>query len=229
MKLKTYGWALEGLAALVIFVGLIIMLTQKEDLSALVIQAVGLGILFFTIMRIKPIVSSRNEKDFVIIMVLELVLTIVVGIIMLFFSTTVEGSKIISFSRLTGVVLYTRGIVHFYTTAKRYELHDIVAFIVHVLFISFGFLFLFNALEANYVVWVIYALSFLLVAFFSYRSYNGYSQFRTQKENELKMQDYVEKDKKKEKVIEDPKNINDEINPKIIDEKDEERPHVDVN
>lgn len=229
MKLKAYNWVLEGLGALVILVGVIIMIIQgMEEVSKLVVQVVGLGVLFFTLMRIKPILESRNEKDYIIIMVLEFIITLVIAFVMLLMADKVsQEDKFINFSRLTGTVLYLRGIIHFYTTSKRYELHDLVAFFVNVLFISFGFLFLFNALKANYIVWVIYVLSFLLVGFFTYRSYNGYRNFRLQKENALKMQNYLEK--QKEEVIDDPKRIEDEIHPEVIEEPKEERPSINVN
>lgn len=227
MKLKNYSWVLEGITAIILLAAVVVMFIRQDELNALVIQLIGIGVLFFTVMRIKPILASRNEKDFVIIMVLEFVLSLVVGFVMLFLAQKVLTSDIYSFSRLTGVVIYTRGIVHFYTTTKRYELNDMVSFIANILLISFGFLFLFNTLKETYVVWIIYALSFLLIGYFSYRSFNGYSRFRLQKMNELKLQNYSEK--KKQPKVEDPKQIEEKINPKVYNEPEEERPTVDVN
>jgi hypothetical protein len=228
MKLKSYNWALEGLAALILLAGFVVMFMYREDLPNLIIQLIGLGVLFFTIMRIKPILASRNEKDYVIIMVLEFLVALFAGIMMLFFVETVNTSEIVSFARLTGAVFYVRGIVHFYTTAKRYELHDMVSFVVHIVFLSLGFLFLINNSDLlSRFVWVIYFLTLVLSGYFGYRSFNGYKNFRLQKENNLKMQDYLsgEKNKKKEPVIEDPKQV--EIDK--IEEPKEDRPHVDVN
>lgn len=230
MKLKAYNWVLEGLAALVILVGVVTMLiVGQETMGLMVIRVVGLGVLFFTLMRVKPILASRDDKDYLIIMLLELLVTLVVGAVLLFMAEKIESNeKWLTFSQLTGIVFYIRGIIHFYTTSKRYELHDLVGFFVNVLLISFGFLFLFNTLEVNTIVWIIYGLSFVLTGYLAYRSWNGYGRFRLEKENKLKLQDFVEKDKKKEKVVEDPKSIDDEINPVIIDEPKDDRPHIDV-
>lgn len=233
MKFKDYSWALEGVAALVLLIGFVTMLiTGTENLSNIVVQVIGLGILFFTLIRIRPILASRNDKDYIIIMLLEILIDITAGIMMLGFSDFVLSDKFFTFSRLTGAVFYIRGICHFYTTAKRYELHDLISFVVHILFISFGFLFLaLGKLEAKDIVYAIYALTILLIGYFSYRSYKGYGHFRIQKGNKLKMTDYLEKDKPKEKedVLEDPKSIEDQINPKKIDEPEKERPSVDIN
>jgi len=241
LKLKDYNWVLDGLAALVLLVGFVTMfIVGNETISELVIRVVGLAILFFTAMRIKPIIAFRNEKDYLLIMFTEMLINLIVGVIMLFFATFVATSDIFTFSRLTGIVLYIRGICHFYTTSKRYELHDIIGFIVHILFISFGFLFLFsNAIEDKFVV-AIYLLTILLSGYFGYRSFKGYRNFRVLKENQLKVNNYVDDKKHKEEVVEDPKHIEEKRNPKIIEEpqniqdpiiedKDEDRPSIDVN
>jgi hypothetical protein len=232
IKFKDYHWVLDGLAALLLIVAFIMMIINStEEIGKIIIQLTGVAVLFFTLMRIKPIISSRNNKDYVIVMFGEMLITLIVGAILLFSPNTVRESSIISFSRLIGIVLFMRGVAHFWTTSKRYELHDIISFIVHIMFISFGFLFLYsNNLKEQKIVIALIILSLLLSLFFGYRSYRGYNNYRTQKGNLLKMGDYLEKKEKEEKVIEDPKSIDEEINPKIIDEpNDENRPSIDVN
>jgi phosphoglycerol transferase MdoB-like AlkP superfamily enzyme len=232
IKFKDYHWVLDGLAALLLIVAFIMMIINStEEIGKIIIQLTGVAVLFFTLMRIKPIISSRNNKDYVIVMFGEMLITLIVGAILLFSPNTVRESSIISFSRLIGIVLFMRGVAHFWTTSKRYELHDIISFIVHIMFISFGFLFLYsNNLKEQRIVITLIILSLLLSLFFGYRSYRGYNNYRTQKGNLLKMGDYLEKKEKEEKVIEDPKSIDEEINPKIIDEpNDENRPSIDVN
>lgn len=228
MKLKAYRWALEGITALVLLVGTITMIiVGTEEISKLIVQVIGLGFLFFTLIRIRPIIASRNEKDYLIIMLIEILVSFVVGIMLLFFSDWVqENTKFFTFSQLTGIVFYIRGIVHFYTTSKRYELHDIFSFIVHILLLSFGFLFLFNTLEVEKIVYILYVLSFLLVGYFGYRTYTGYNRYRIEKTNQLKMQDYMEKKEEKSDTIEDPVSIDEQIQPKIIEEPEENRPEV---
>ncbi len=241
IKFKDYTWVLDGLAALLLLVAFIFMIINGADqVGTLVIQFTGLGILFFTLMRVKPIISSRNEKDYVLVMFVEILLDIAVGIMLLAASTYVESSDIFSFSRLLGLALFIRGVCHFWTTSKRYEMHDIISFIVHVVFMSFGFLFLYsNQLDQKNLAYGIIILSILLAVYFTYRSYNGYNHYRIQKGNSLKMGDYLEKDEKK--VIEDPKTIEEKINPKkieepkpVIEEKieepnDDNRPSIDIN
>ena len=232
IKFKDYHWVLDGLAALLLIVAFIMMIINStEEIGKIIIQLTGVAVLFFTLMRIKPIISSRNNKDYVIVMFGEMLITLIVGAILLFSPNTVRESSIISFSRLIGIVLFMRGVAHFWTTSKRYELHDIISFIVHIMFISFGFLFLYsNNLKEQRIVITLIILSLLLSLFFGYRSYRGYNNYRTQKGNLLKMGDYLEKKEKEEKVIEDPKSIDEEINPKIIDEpNDENRPSIDIN
>ena len=232
IKFKDYHWVLDGLAALLLIVAFIMMIINStEEIGKIIIQLTGVAVLFFTLMRIKPIISSRNNKDYVIVMFGEMLITLIVGAILLFSPNTVRESSIISFSRLIGIVLFMRGVAHFWTTSKRYELHDIISFIVHIMFISFGFLFLYsNNLKEQKIVIALIILSLLLSLFFGYRSYRGYNNYRTQKGNLMKLGDYLEKKEKEEKVIEDPKSIDEEINPKIIDEpNDENRPSIDVN
>lgn len=232
IKFKDYHWVLDGLAALLLIVAFIMMIINStEEIGKIIIQLTGVAVLFFTLMRIKPIISSRNNKDYVIVMFGEMLITLIVGAILLFSPNTVRESSIISFSRLIGIVLFMRGVAHFWTTSKRYELHDIISFIVHIMFISFGFLFLYsNNLKEQRIVITLIILSLLLSLFFGYRSYRGYNNYRTQKGNLLKMGDYLEKKEKEEKVIEDPKSIDEQINPKIIDEpNDENRPSIDIN
>lgn len=230
MKINVYRWALEGLAALVLLVGTITMIiTGVDEIQKFIVQVIGIGILFFTIIRIKPLIAARNEKDYLIIMLLEILVDLVVGSILLFGAEWVNGrsgEKFFTFSQFTGIVFYIRGIVHFYTTSKRYELHDLFSFIVNILMISFGFLFLFNTLELKTIVYILYVLSFILIGYFSYRTYNGYNRFRIEKTNRLKMQDYLEKEEKDPETIEDPVSIEEEIHPKIIEEPEEERPEV---
>ncbi|QVK18960.1 hypothetical protein KHQ81_04410 [Mycoplasmatota bacterium] len=231
IKLKDYNWVLEGLSSLVLLVAFILMIVHgTKEVGLLVIQFTGLGVLFFTLMRIKPILSSRDEKDYVLVMFVELLIAVIVGVILLFFPESAKDSKsIISFSRLIGLVLFVRGICHFWTTAKRYELHDIISFIMHIVFISFGFLYLYtNSLKQGKIVIALMILSILLSIYFGYRSYNGYNRYRIQKGNIQKMGDYL--GKKNEKVIEDPKTIEEKINPEIIDEPiDDNRPSADIN
>jgi len=230
IKFKDYNWVLEGLAALLLLVAFILMVLNIPEVEEIVIQLTGLGVLFFTLMRIKPILSSRNEKDYVIVMFSEIIIGIIVGILLLSVTDTIKTSDWISFNRLIGLVLFVRGVSHFWTTAKRYELHDMISFIMHVIFISVGsvFLYLTNADLNKKVVIVLIILAILLSIYSGYRSYNGYNRYRIQKGNALKMGDYLEK--KDEKVIEDPKSIEEKINPKIIEEPaEEDRPSVDVN
>lgn len=228
MKLKAYRWAIEGIAALLLLVGTVaMMIIGVDEIKRLVVQVIGLGFLFFTAIRVKPIIDARDEKDYLIIMLLEILISFVVGVILLFFTDWVrENERIFTFSQFTGIVFYIRGIVHFYTTAKRYELHDLFSFIVHILLLSFGFLFLFNTLQVETIVYILYVLSFLLIGYFSYRTYNGYNQFRIEKMNRLKMQDFIEKKDKEEKKIDDPVSIEEQIQPKIIEEPQEERPEI---
>lgn len=230
MKISAYRWALEGLAALVLLVGTIAMIAMGvEEIEQLIVQVVGLGMLFFTVIRIRPIIAARNEKDYLILMLLEILVTLVVGSILLFGTDWVNANdKLFTFSQFTGIVFYIRGIVHFYTTSKRYELHDLFSFVVNILMISFGFLFMFypsNKLETT-IVYILYCLSFILVGYFSYRTYSGYNRFRIEKTNRLKMQEYINKEEKDPKTIDDPVSIEEEIHPKIIEEPKEERSEV---
>lgn len=234
IKFKDYRWALEGLTALILLITFVLMMVYGvTEVGKLVIRLTGLGLLFFTLVRIKPIISMRNEKDYILVMFSELLIFIIAGIMMLFFPDYVmqENNKVFSYSRLLGAVLFVRGITHFWTTAKRYELHDIISFIVHIIFISFGFLYLYNNnLSQEEIVIAIMVLSLLLCAFFVYRTYNGYHHYRIHKMNLLKMEDYMNKKEKQkqEKTIKDPESIESQINPKKIEDPDDERPSIDV-
>ncbi len=229
IKFKDYHWALEGLASLVLLVAFVLMVINGSEVGGLVKILTGVGIVFFTLMRIKPILSSRNEKDYVIVMLTEMIINIIVAVIFIFFTDDIKDEGIFSFSRLLGLILFIRGVSHFWTTSKRYELHDIFSFVVNIFFVSFGFLFVYSDnLKTKNIVLILIILSILLSVFFGYRSYRGYNNYRIQKGNLLKMGDYLAKNK--EDVIEDPKKIEEEINPKIIDEpKDENRPPLDIN
>ncbi|NLG82231.1 MAG: hypothetical protein GX490_06915 [Bacilli bacterium] len=233
IKFKDYFWALDGLGALLMLVAFVLMLIYKDEVNDLVVRLTGIGVLFFTLMRIKPILANRHEKDYLLVMFSEMLIFLVVGALLLFMAPKLleAGDKdIFTYSRLVGLLLWIRGIVHFWTTAKRYELHDVIGFIVNVLFISFGFLFLLtNKLTSEKIALFLIIISLLLVAFFSYRTYNGYNNFRIQKVNALKMQDYLEKKEEEKEVIEDPKKIEDQINPKVIEEPEEKRPSLDIN
>lgn len=234
LKFKDYSWALEGVTALILLIAFIYMAVAGSDLGTLIIiPFTGLGILFFTLMRIRPIIKSRDEKDYVLVMFSEIIIDVVIGIMMLFFRETVSESNIISFSRLSGIVLFIRGVSHFWTTSKRYELHDFISFVFHILFLSFGFYFLLtNELKEAKIVVAIMILSLLLVGYFSYRSYNGYNNFRIKKENQLKMNDYLDV-KKENEIIDDPKTNDKKIEEpkeeKEIEEPIDDRPSIDVN
>ncbi|MDF2699511.1 MAG: hypothetical protein K0Q49_1067 [Haloplasmataceae bacterium] len=231
MKLKDYNWALEGLAALILFVAFILMWIRMDEVSDIVVKLTGLGILFFTFVRIVPIIKSRNDKDYVLVMFTEMLVSLIAGVLMLFLTDNVvsASNNLYSFSRLSGIVLFLRGVSHFWTTSKRYELHDIVSFIVHVVFLSFGFLFLWNNnLQGKSIVIVVMILSIFLSGYFGYRTFKGYNTYRIQKMNALKVNDYLVK--KEDKTINvDPTHIEGKINPKKIEEPKEERPKVDVN
>ena len=228
IKFKDYQWVFEGLAALVLLVTFVVMLVNSStEVGKVIIQLTGIAILFFTVMRIKPILAARNEKDYLLVMFAEMFIALIVGVILLALPTQVTENKfILSFSRLVGLVLFLRGVAHFWTTVKRYELHDIISFVVNVFFISFGFLFLWtDNLKERSIVIVLMVLSALLSVFFGYRSYGGYSHFRINKQNIQKMGNYIDKKKKPDKTIEDPKIID-----KKIDEPEKEkRPSIDVN
>ena len=243
IKFKDYHWVLEGLAALLLLVAFTMMVIYSTDeIGKIVIQLTGVAVLFFTLMRIKPILSSRDNKDYVIVMLAEMIISFIIGILLLFSPDTVQKEDaFLSFSRLVGVVLFIRGVSHFWTTSKKYEFHDIISFIVHIFFISFGFLFLYsNSLKEKNIVITLIVISILLSIFFGYRSYKGYNNYRIQKENAMKSNNYIDKKKKNEKKekIEDPKSIEEKINPKIIedpksdekiDEPDDNRPSIDIN
>ncbi len=228
IKFKDYHWVLEGLAALVLLVAFVLMVFNGTEVGSLVKVLTGFGIIFFTLMRIKPIISSRDEKDYVLVMFTEILIDIVIGIILIFFADKVKDEGILSFSRLLGLVLFVRGVSHFWTTAKRYELHDIISFIVHVFFISFGFLFIWSDnLTTKTIVIILMIISILLSIFFTYRSYNGYNNYRIQKQNQMKMGDYLEKEKEDEtEKIDEPEPI---VEKKIDEPNDDNRPSVDIN
>jgi|GEM_PF-970877 len=233
IKFKDYFWAFDGLGALLMLVAFILMIIYHNQVNDIIIRLTGIGVLFFTLIRIKPILANRNEKDYLLVMFSELLIFLVVGCLLLFMAPKLleAGEKdIFTYSRLVGLLLWIRGIVHFWTTSKRYELHDIIGFIVNVLFISFGFVFLLtNSLTSDKITLFLIIISLLLVVFFSYRTFSGYNSFRIQKTNALKMQDYLEKKEEDKEVIEDPKKIEDQINPKVIEEPEEKRPSVEVN
>lgn len=234
IKFKDYNWLIEGLAALVLLISFVLMLIYDTEVALISIRLTGLGILFFTIIRVRPLIVSRDEKDFLLLMFIEFMIDLVVGTMMLFFPeyVTKKGNEIFNFARLIGIVLFVRGITHFYTTAKRYELHDIFAFIFHIIAISFGFLYLWNGdLTIEKIVLALEVLAIILSLYFGYRSYRGYNNYRIQKTNLLKMDDYLnQKQDKPKNQIEDPLHIDEKINPKIIEEPSEDdRPSIDIN
>ncbi len=234
IKFKDYNWFLEGLAALVLLVSFVLMLIYDTEVALISIRLTGLGILFFTIIRVKPIIASRNEKDFLLLLFVEFMIDLIVGIVMLFSPEylTKKDNEIFNFARLIGAVLFVRGVTHFYTTAKRYELHDIFSFVFHIIAISFGFLYLWNGnLTIEKIVLALEVIAIILSIYFGYRSYRGYNNYRIQKSNLLKMEDYLHKPQEKPEVkIEDPLHIDEKINPKIVDEPEEDkRPSIDIN
>lgn len=231
IKFKDYNWVLEGLAAILLLVAFILMIfNSTQEVGKIIIQLTGVSILFFTLMRIKPILSYRDNKDYLLVMFAEMLIALLIGLLLLFSPQTVQkDGAILSFSRLVGIILFVRGVSHFWTTSKKYELHDIISFVVHIFFISFGFLFLYsNNLDEKNIVITLIIISLLLSIFFGYRSYRGYNNYRIQKENAMKINEYMDKKKEKD-VIEDPKSIEEEINPKVIEEPEDNRPNIDVN
>ncbi|HEY8363989.1 MAG TPA: hypothetical protein VIK84_00335 [Haloplasmataceae bacterium] len=238
IKLRDYQWVLEALAAILFIVTFILMAIYGDEVRLTVIKLTGVGVLFFTLMRIKPILSSRKEKDYVIVMFSEIIISFVVGIILIFFTDKLQDNNLIMrFSALVGLILFIRGVSHFWTTSKKYELHDIISFVFHVFAMSFGFLFLVtkDTLTIDKVAIFLMIISVLLTFFFGYRSWGGYRNYRIHKLNIQKMGNYLEKKQEKEKVIEDPVSIEEKINPKEIkdpvpnEKNDDDRPSIEIN
>ncbi|ERJ13507.1 hypothetical protein [Haloplasma contractile] len=231
LRFNDYGWVVKGFTSIVLLASFIYMLyiqyTNEAVAESVLTPIIGITILLFTVVRIFPVLRSRSEKDYLLIMYSEILISIVIGALFIALPEFAYNN----FSILLGIILYIRGCVFFFTTTKRYELSDALSFVINILFISFGFAFVFawNDFTPDSLMYVLIALALIFSVYYGYGTYTGFNNTHLNRQNRLKMDDVLKKkEKEDDKVIQDPKHIEEKRNPKIIDEpKSDIRPTIE--
>lgn len=201
-KLREYGWVLKGLAAFVLIAASIYMIVtyNKEDIvfKENLIRLIGFTILVFALIRLKPILTGEKDRQYIIVMYSELLISVIIGILFLTIPSIMESV----FSYLVGGIMYARGVIYFWTIVKKYDISDMFAFVAHILFISFGFLLFFKPITIENIITLIIILAILLGLAFGYSTYTGYNNFRLHKDNTIKMNKYKKGKSKDDEVFE---------------------------
>lgn len=197
---KKYLWVFEFFGAAVILAFGIMALAMPGILLVIL----GLTFIIFGIFRIIPLLKTTPDKLLKIIYIIEIALTVIVGVVLLIEGRKGDESELGNlFGYLVGGVLYLRALVHFFATSVRKEPSDYWKFFAHVGAFTIGTIILakgnFEEKTLAIILLVLAIISALFISFSGYKHYknNRYEMLAKEQIKKVKI-------KEKEEVIEDP-------------------------
>ncbi len=171
---KKYLWLWEFIGvALVLIVGLI-----AKFVDGALLAIVGTTIFVLALLRLIPLFKTTFDKLLKWIYVLEILANIIIGALLVYFAFTGKDLKSL-FGYLIGSVLYSRGLIYFYSVTIRKEETDKPKFLAHVIFMTLGtWIIATGGFNEKYLGWVVLALSLLTAIFIGNSGYNNYRKYR---------------------------------------------------
>ena len=206
MKLvKQYGFIFRIIGA-ALLVGLALFL-EFGDGERIVIPFVGSLIILYSVIRLVPFIRTQRNDLIKTINIMEITITIVIGIIMIVGAIVVkdvEGVFSDIFGYMFGAVLIGRSAVHFYSLSYGVEKGDNISYLFHILALPAGTIAItMKDFDGAVLIHIILLFSVLTGGYLGYGGYKGYQVYRIEKTMDVNITSKTEK------------NINDQIVPEI--------------
>lgn len=189
--IKNYGWAVKIMVA-AILLALAVYLILNQDVGETIIAVfMGATIIIYSVIRLVPFIKTQGSELVKTVNIIEITLSVVVGLILIIIPTATEIDINVIFSYLMGSYLMIRGTVHFFSVSMHKEKSDAPLFIFHIAALILGsYIFTtFGKFDLAVILYVILIFSFGGSGFLSFEGYKGYKTYRFQKT--LSMPDHV--------------------------------------
>ena len=135
--LKNFGWMLKIISAIFILVLAFVFITRTNTPQLILITVGGIFVLL-GLVRVVPLLKTTENKVLRAVFLLEIVIDIGVGAALLVLMNNASFYESPWFGRLTGAVLYLRGIVHLMDIVLFKGKNDIVLFWFHIVLLTAG-------------------------------------------------------------------------------------------
>lgn len=202
---KKYKWILLAISFIFLLVFGIVLLFNQSLGENIVLIISGITILTFAGIRFVPLIRSLDNKYRVLLNAFEILINIVIGGLMIYFSTksAEETKKIIGIYKycVAGVVWF-RGLVYFIEVSFMKEKAEPSKFIAHIGFISLGAaLLVWKDFQVKNLVIILIILCFLGAAYSLVDSIIHYNHYRKL---------YIPERKKEKKEVEKEEEVQEE-------------------
>ncbi len=234
-KIKEYLWVMFGIAGLLLIAAALVFGISKDaqDTLIMIIGAIiGIGIVGFAVFRIRTLGLYKKSNLMLGLHIGEIALHILIGLLYIF-KIDIMGTYP-WFTLSLASIFYLRGFLFFYGVVYKDILADQLSFFAHLIFLTFGSIFIFITIpfsghdkyEVADLKPLIIVLFIITALFFGLKSYKGYVVYKHGKANRLKLNEYSERKSKTQdkneididdldKIIEEPSNnvviIEDEV------------------
>jgi len=199
--IKNYGWAIKLVGA-ALLVGLSIFLKIKQD-SGIVEGFIGSVMIIYSMVRLVPFVKTQKSDLIKTINIIEITVGVMMGLVLIIFPLTLDKPIDGLFSYILGSYLIIRGSVHFYSVSHGDEKSDLPLYLFHIAALIVG-TYIFTTwgdFTPAVIINVILIFSIGSAAYLSYDGFNGYRQYRYQKQLHMPKEVADTKDKTVEKEL----------------------------
>lgn len=175
--LKNFGWMLKIISAIFILVLAFVFITRSNTPQLILITVGGIFVLL-GLVRVIPLLKTTNNKVLRSVFFLEIVLDIGVGVALLVLMNKASFYESPWFGRLTGAVLYLRGIVHLMAIVLFKSKNDLVLFWFHIVLLTAGVYLVSSGTNVKNVITFIFILAIICALYLGWDGYQGYNNYR---------------------------------------------------
>jgi hypothetical protein len=175
--LKNFGWMLKIISAIFILVLAFVFITRTNTPQLILITVGGIFVLL-GLVRVVPLLKTTENKVLRAVFLLEIVIDIGVGAALLVLMNNASFYESPWFGRLTGAVLYLRGIVHLMDIVLLKGKNDIVLFWFHIVLLTAGVYLVSSGTNVKNVITFIFVLAIICALYLGWDGYHGYNNYR---------------------------------------------------
>ncbi len=208
--IKDYLFWIKVFASAVLFVFGLFIFFDKELGTKFVVTVSGAAILIFALIRIYPIIKSKQPQEYKTMIVVEIVVNVIIGILLTYVGITHQKGDgnnafnefiVEKYRFLLGVVLYARGVIYFVGITFMKSEGTKIKFIVHICLLTIGVVCFARKIEVRDLSLLVAAISLLAFGYLALDSGITYNNYHNNKKKE-KQVDVSKEDTKSDEVYE---------------------------